>query len=416
VVERIEVTRVDLERAPVGGERLVVAPELAQREREVRVDVGASRRGREHTAIARDGLVGALELHQRVAEVVERLGRSGFAASARRCAACAFAEAARTKVRKPLVVEKGGEARARFEIVGTKRRGALQRLLGRNDIAGSDERIGQRAPRGVEVRAQRHRAAQRGCAFAKLAARGERCARAGTRHRAMRAHAATSSRSNASASAFRPCARGFERALERGRWNARPDGSCSLPIASTKNKVFSSAMDANAQKKGRRRSGARVRRRRHDGRRRDRVDGELLHRRPRVDEGRIKGTVASSEAARSGCATCASRGRPQRDRRLRCLRRRRRRSDRAPDDGEGGGGALTREKIVAQASRKFVCIADASKLVAVLGKFPLPVEVIPMARSFVGRELVKLGGQPRLRENFTTTTATSSSTSTGSPS
>ena len=69
---------------------------------------------------------------------------------------------------------------------------------------------------------------------------------------------------------------------------------------------------------------------------------------------------------------------------------------------KGGGGALTREKIVAQASRQFVCIADASKLVAVLGKFPLPVEVIPMARSFVGRELVKLGGQPQLRENFTT--------------
>jgi ribose 5-phosphate isomerase A len=69
---------------------------------------------------------------------------------------------------------------------------------------------------------------------------------------------------------------------------------------------------------------------------------------------------------------------------------------------KGGGGALTREKIVAQASRKFVCIADASKLVGVLGKFPLPVEVIPMARSFVGRELVKLGGQPELRANFTT--------------
>ena len=69
---------------------------------------------------------------------------------------------------------------------------------------------------------------------------------------------------------------------------------------------------------------------------------------------------------------------------------------------KGGGGALTREKIVAAASRKFVCIADASKLVAVLGRFPLPVEVIPMARSFVGRELVKLGGQPQLRENFTT--------------
>ncbi len=69
---------------------------------------------------------------------------------------------------------------------------------------------------------------------------------------------------------------------------------------------------------------------------------------------------------------------------------------------KGGGGALTREKIVAQASRTFVCIADASKLVPVLGKFPLPVEVIPMARSFVARELVKLGGMPELRVGFTT--------------
>jgi ribose 5-phosphate isomerase A len=69
---------------------------------------------------------------------------------------------------------------------------------------------------------------------------------------------------------------------------------------------------------------------------------------------------------------------------------------------KGGGGALTREKIVAQASRQFVCIADASKLVAVLGKFPLPVEVLPMARSFVGRELAKLGGQPQLRDGVTT--------------
>jgi ribose 5-phosphate isomerase A len=69
---------------------------------------------------------------------------------------------------------------------------------------------------------------------------------------------------------------------------------------------------------------------------------------------------------------------------------------------KGGGGALTREKIVAQASRKFVCIADASKLVPVLGKFPLPVEVIPMARSFVARELVKLGGMPELRQGVTT--------------
>jgi len=69
---------------------------------------------------------------------------------------------------------------------------------------------------------------------------------------------------------------------------------------------------------------------------------------------------------------------------------------------KGGGGALTREKIVAAASRTFVCIADASKLVDVLGRFPLPIEVVPMARSYVARELVKLGGQPVLRESFTT--------------
>ncbi len=69
---------------------------------------------------------------------------------------------------------------------------------------------------------------------------------------------------------------------------------------------------------------------------------------------------------------------------------------------KGGGGALTREKIVAACARYFICVADQSKLVDVLGKFPLPVEVIPMARSHVARELVKLGGQPRLREGFTT--------------
>ncbi len=69
---------------------------------------------------------------------------------------------------------------------------------------------------------------------------------------------------------------------------------------------------------------------------------------------------------------------------------------------KGGGGALTREKIIAGASKKFVCIADESKLVDVLGGFPLPVEVIPMARSFVARELVKLGGSPVWRENFVT--------------
>ena len=69
---------------------------------------------------------------------------------------------------------------------------------------------------------------------------------------------------------------------------------------------------------------------------------------------------------------------------------------------KGGGGALTREKIVAAASRKFICVCDVSKLVDVLGKFPLPIEVIPMARSSVARQLVALGGQPKLREGFTT--------------
>ena len=69
---------------------------------------------------------------------------------------------------------------------------------------------------------------------------------------------------------------------------------------------------------------------------------------------------------------------------------------------KGGGGALTREKIVAAVAKKFVCIVDKSKLVGVLGAYPLPVEVIPMARSHVAHELVKLGGRPKLRERFTT--------------
>jgi len=69
---------------------------------------------------------------------------------------------------------------------------------------------------------------------------------------------------------------------------------------------------------------------------------------------------------------------------------------------KGGGGALTREKVVAGASRKFVCIIDDSKLVATLGKFPLPIEVIPMAQSFVARQLVKAGGQPIWRADFVT--------------
>jgi ribose 5-phosphate isomerase A len=80
-------------------------------------------------------------------------------------------------------------------------------------------------------------------------------------------------------------------------------------------------------------------------------------------------------------------------------------ADEATKDGaliKGGGAALTREKVVAAASKKFVCIIDDSKLVDVLGKYPLPVEVIPMARSYVGRQLVKLGGQPVWREGVVT--------------
>ncbi len=69
---------------------------------------------------------------------------------------------------------------------------------------------------------------------------------------------------------------------------------------------------------------------------------------------------------------------------------------------KGGGGALTREKILAGAARKFVCIADESKLVGMLGKFPLPIEVIPMARSFVSRQIIKMRGQPFWREGFVT--------------
>jgi ribose 5-phosphate isomerase A len=69
---------------------------------------------------------------------------------------------------------------------------------------------------------------------------------------------------------------------------------------------------------------------------------------------------------------------------------------------KGGGGALTREKITAAVARKFVCICDSSKLVPVLGKFPVPIEVIPMARSYVAREIVKIGGHPQLRQGFTT--------------
>jgi ribose 5-phosphate isomerase A len=69
---------------------------------------------------------------------------------------------------------------------------------------------------------------------------------------------------------------------------------------------------------------------------------------------------------------------------------------------KGGGGALTREKIVASASRRFVCIVDESKVSPYLGSFPLPVEVIPMAQSLVARKLIRMGGQPELRAGFTT--------------
>lgn len=69
---------------------------------------------------------------------------------------------------------------------------------------------------------------------------------------------------------------------------------------------------------------------------------------------------------------------------------------------KGGGGALTREKVLAGASRKFVCIVDESKLVGMLGKFPLPIEVLPMAQSFVARQIIKMRGQPIWRENFVT--------------
>ena len=69
---------------------------------------------------------------------------------------------------------------------------------------------------------------------------------------------------------------------------------------------------------------------------------------------------------------------------------------------KGGGGALTREKIVAAVAKQFICICDTSKLVGVLGKFPLPIEVIPMARSYVGREMLRRGAHPVLRENYKT--------------
>ena len=120
-------------------------------------------------------------------------------------------------------------------------------------------------------------------------------------------------------------------------------------------------------------------------------------------KGRIDGTVASSEASaerlrshgipvldlnQTGDLSLYVDGADESNRHLHLIK--------------GGGGALTREKIVAGASEKFICIADDSKLVDMLGKFPLPVEVIPMAQSYVARQLVKLGGNPTLRDGFTT--------------
>ena len=69
---------------------------------------------------------------------------------------------------------------------------------------------------------------------------------------------------------------------------------------------------------------------------------------------------------------------------------------------KGGGGALTKEKILAAASKKIICIVNSSKIVDVLGKYPLPIEVIPMAKSYISREIIRLGGQPELRQNFVT--------------
>jgi ribose 5-phosphate isomerase A len=120
-------------------------------------------------------------------------------------------------------------------------------------------------------------------------------------------------------------------------------------------------------------------------------------------KGRIEGTVASSEASATRLKRAGIRvfdlnvvsevpvyvdGADEINRQLHMIK--------------GGGGALTREKIVAAVAQKFVCIADASKLKDVLGAFPLPVEVIPMARSHVGRELLRLGGNPELRQGFVT--------------
>ena len=120
-------------------------------------------------------------------------------------------------------------------------------------------------------------------------------------------------------------------------------------------------------------------------------------------KGRIEGTVASSEAS---AERLRGHGIPVLD--LNTVDKLEIYVDGADESTrhlhltKGGGGALTREKIVAAVADKFVCIADETKLVDRLGRFPLPVEVIPMARSYVAREIVKLGGEPVLREGFVT--------------
>ena len=123
----------------------------------------------------------------------------------------------------------------------------------------------------------------------------------------------------------------------------------------------------------------------------------------KIIKGRLEGAVSSSEASAkrlkekgipvldlnsAGEIAVYVDGADEADRHLRLIK--------------GGGGALTREKIVAAASKRFVCIADDTKLKDVLGAFPLPVEVIPMARSYAARQLVKLGGQPEWRQGFVT--------------
>ena len=160
--------------------------------------------------------------------------------------------------------------------------------------------------------------------------------------------------------------------------------------------------------------GAEARRRGRDRRRRLRLDGFQVHRRARLDEEphrRRGGGVRGERAERlkkHGIRVVDLNGVNEPPVYI----------DGADEVTEhlhmikGGGGALTREKITAAVARKFVCICDSSKLVPVLGKFPVPIEVIPMARSYVAREIVKMGGHPSCARASPPTTATSSSIAT----